>query len=301
MKKKMLQSRDVLKPGSAIIFFLLAPPVVIYLMSTIVPLVMAGYISLFNWGGGRNNIFIGLRNYRDVFRDMNFWRDAWQTLVITLFNLAGQVGIAFVVSFLLFSNMTRFKGFHRRVVFFPVILSSLVVGIVWKIIYNSRYGPLNTVLQAIGLEGLIIRWLADSRFNLFFVSVPVIWEFIGLYALMLMGVLSNVPQDLFEVAELDGATGIKKAIYVIIPAIYKTVAVCITICFAGTLRIFDQIVSMTNGGPGSSTMTMTIYAYQVAFNFYKLGYGSAISIIIIAMIAIATVGVNRLLKGDRFE
>lgn len=222
-------------------------------------------------------------------------------MVITLFNLVGQVGIAFVISFLMFSKVTKFKKFHRRVVFFPVILSALVVGIIWKIIYNSRYGPLNTLLRASGLSGLIVKWLADTKFNLFFVSVPVIWEFIGLYALMLMGALSNIPEELFEVAELDGATGVKKAVHVVIPSIYKMAVVCVTICFAGTLRIFDQIVAMTNGGPGSSTMTMAIYAYQISFNYYKLGYGSAVAVVMVALIAAATLLMNSLLKGDRYE
>ena len=299
--KKAKAERNVLQPSGRTMLLLLAPPVLIFLMATIVPLIIAIYISLFNWGGGANNIFVGFQNYMEVFSDYNFWRTAYQTFIITIINLIGQVGIAFIISFLLFSKVTRFKGFHRRVVFFPVILSSLVVGIIWKIIYNSRYGPLNSLLRSFGLEGLIIKWLADIRFNLFFISVPVIWQFIGLYALMLMGVLSNVPEDLFEVADLDGATGIKKALYVIIPSIYKTVAICITICFAGTLRIFDQIVAMTNGGPGTSTMTMAIYAYQVSFNFYKLGYGSSISIIMMLLIAVATLLVSRMLKGDRYE
>lgn len=300
MKKKN-KDRNVLQPGGGTIALLLAPPLLIFLLATVVPILLAVYISLHHWGGGANNQFIGIENYSVLLNDYNFWQTAWQTLVITVINVVGQVGIAFLVSFLLFSRSTVWKGFHRRAVFFPVILSSTVVGIVWKIIYNSRYGPLNAILEGLGLESLKMRWLAEIPANLFFISVPVIWQFIGLYALMLIGVLSNVPRDLFEVAELDGATGVKKAVYVILPAIYKTVVTCIIICFAGTLRIFDQIVVMTNGGPGSSTMTMAIYAYQVSFNFYNMGYGSAVAITMMLMIGAATWLLNRLLRGDRYE
>lgn len=300
MKKKN-KDRNVLQPGGGTIALLLAPPLRIFLLATVIPILLAAYISLHHWGGGANNQFIGIENYSVLLNDYNFWQTAWQTLVITVINVVGQVGIAFLVSFLLFSRSTVWKGFHRRAVFFPVILSSTVVGIVWKIIYNSRYGPLNAILEGLGLESLKMRWLAEIPANLFFISVPVIWQFIGLYALMLIGVLSNVPRDLFEVAELDGATGVKKAVYVILPAIYKTVVTCIIICFAGTLRIFDQIVVMTNGGPGSSTMTMAIYAYQVSFNFYNMGYGSAVAITMMLMIGAATWLLNRLLRGDRYE
>ena len=300
MKKKN-KDRNVLQPGGGTIALLLAPPLLIFLLATVVPILLAVYISVHHWGGGANNQFIGIENYSVLLNDYNFWQTAWQTLVITVINVVGQVGIAFLVSFLLFSRSTVWKGFHRRAVFFPVILSSTVVGIVWKIIYNSRYGPLNAILEGLGLESLKMRWLAEIPANLFFISVPVIWQFIGLYALMLIGVLSNVPRDLFEVAELDGATGVKKAVYVILPAIYKTVVTCIIICFAGTLRIFDQIVVMTNGGPGSSTMTMAIYAYQVSFNFYNMGYGSAVAITMMLMIGAATWLLNRLLRGDRYE
>lgn len=299
--KKRAPERNALRPKGYQIALLIGPPTFLFMLTTIVPVIITAYISFFNWGGGSNNTFVGFTNYRDLMRDFNFWQTVWQTIVITLINVVGQVGIAFIVAFLLFSKVTKYKDFHRRAVFFPVILSSMVVGIVWKIIYNSRYGPLNQILRAVGLGSLIIKWLAKAPSNLFFVSVPIIWQYIGMYALFLMSALSNVPQDLFEVAEIDGATGVKKALYVIIPSIYKTVAVCITICFAGTLRTFDQIVVMTNGGPGSSTMTMAIYAYQVSFNFYKMGYGSAISITMMALIAVMTFILNRVLKGDRFE
>lgn len=300
MKKRALE-RNVLQPKGYQIALLIGPPVLLFVLTTIVPVIITFYISFFNWGGGANNVFVGLGNYRELIHDFNFWQTVWQTLVITVINVVGQVGIAFIIAFLLFSKVTKFKGFHRRAVFFPVILSSMVVGIVWKIIYNSRYGPLNQILKAVGLESLIIKWLAKAPQNLFYVSVPVIWQYIGMYALFIMSALSSVPQDLFEVAEIDGATGIKKAVYVILPSIYKTVAVCITICFAGTLRTFDQIVVMTNGGPGSSTMTMAIYAYQVSFNFYKMGYGSAISIAMMLLIAIMTLALSKALKGDRYE
>lgn len=131
-------------------------------------------------------------------------------------------------------------------------MSALVVGYVWRFIYNSNYGLLNMFLNFIGKPEWIRLWLDDQSIVLRSVSVPVVWQYIGLYMVILMSAISAIPQDIFECAEIDGATGFKKSIYITLPMIWNSLKVCIILCAGGTMKIYDHLVALTNGGAGKS-------------------------------------------------
>lgn len=254
------------------------PGVVLFVIFTIVPMVMAVYYSFFSWNGGKNMRFIGLGNFANLLKDAVFGKALVNNLILAASCVVFQVGIAFVVSALLCSKMLKFKGFHRFAIFLPVILAPVVVGFLWKIVYNKDYGLLNYFLRLVGRENWIRAWLDDVKIVMASVTVPIVWQWIGLYVIIFVTSMKNIPEEIYESAELDGAGGVKRAIYITYPMIMDTVKVSVILAISGCMKIFEHIYILTSGGPGNATMVMAMYAYKTSFITQKMGYGSAISV-----------------------
>lgn len=275
---------------------LLSPGVILFLICSIVPLVIAFYFSLFHWDGGVEKIFIGLKNYSELIHDRNFWMAFKNNILFVVYSVVGQIGIAFIVSMMLTSRLVRFKGFHRTVIFFPVILSSIVVAYLWQIIYNKDYGLLNRFLEMLGLSGLIRPWLDDVNIVIQSLAAPKIWQWIGYYMVILIGAVLGIDQGILECAELDGATGWRKSWYIVMPMIRSTLIVTIILCISGNMKTFDQIYAMTGGGPGTSSMVVALYAYKMSFVRQRYGYGSACAIGIL-ILSLALVALSKIAGG----
>ncbi len=273
-------------------------PLLTFVFVIIAPLGTSFFYSLTKWKGVGNPKMIGFSNYVTLLQTPDFWLVTKNTLYLCLVCTIGQVGLALVISFLMTFKRLRFKKFHRAVIFFPVVMAAIVVGYVWRFIYNSNYGLLNAFLNAIGRSDWIRYWLDDESIVLRCVSVPVIWQYIGLYMIILMSAISAIPQEVFECAEIDGATGIKKSIYITLPMIWDTLKVCIILCASGTMKIYDHLVALTNGGPGRATESLAMYCYEYTFKFGNFGMGAAIAVTILVIAAVLSV-VIQVLMGRR--
>lgn len=280
------------------IYALVLIPFIYFVYVMIYPLGTSIYYSLTKWKGIGAPKFIGIQNYLTLFKSEDFWLVTKNTLFLSLVCTIGQVGIALIIAFLMTLRRLRLKAFHRAVIFFPVVMAPIVVGYVWRFIYNSNYGILNTFLNAIGKSEWIRYWLDDQEIVLGMVSIPVIWQYIGLYMIILMSAISAIPQEIFECAEIDGATGFKKSIYITLPMVWDTLKVCIILCAGGTMKIYDHLVALTNGGPGRATESLAMYCYEYTFKFGNFGMGSAIAVTILVL-ALAISGVIQLLMGRR--
>lgn len=280
------------------IYALVLIPFIYFVYVMIYPLGTSVYYSLTKWKGIGEPKFVGLDNYAALFKSADFWLVTKNTLFLSLVCTLGQVGIALLIAFLMTLRRLRFKTFHRAVIFFPVVMAAIVVGYVWRFIYNSNYGLLNAFLNAIGKSEWIRFWLDDQEIVLGMVSIPVIWQYIGLYMIILMSAISAIPQEIFECAEIDGATGFKKSIYITLPMIWNTLKVCVILCAGGTMKIYDHLVALTNGGPGRATESMAMYCYEYTFKFGNFGMGSAIAVTILVF-ALGISGIIQLLMGRR--
>lgn len=260
------------------IYGAIAPSFLLYIFIVFVPLITTVYYSLNKWAGLGALKFIGLDNYKTLLGDRIFWQAAGNNLVIVIYCVLGQVGIALLISFLMTAKTLRLKEFHRTVIFFPVVLAPVVIGFVWRFIYNTEYGMLNSLLRLLGLDNLIRPWLDDAGIVLTTVSVPVMWQFVGLYLVILMGAISSIPSEVLEMAEIDGASGLKKSIYITLPMIWDTLKIAIILCASGTMKIYDHIFVMTNGGPGRASTVLALYCYDTTFRIGNFGYGSTISV-----------------------
>jgi raffinose/stachyose/melibiose transport system permease protein len=197
--------------------------------------------------------------------------------------MVGQIGIAIIITALMSSKLLAFKTFHRNVIFLPVVISAVVVGFLWSMMYNKDYGLLNAFLKNIGLGSLIVPWLDDPGHVMISVSIPIIWQYIGFYLVIFLSAFQSIPPEVFESSDIDGATGVKRTLYITIPLLMDTLKVAVMLCIAGNMKIFDQIFVMTAGGPGKSSTVLAMYAYQNSFLMFKLGYGSTISIGILVL------------------
>lgn len=290
--------RTKIKASRLTISVLLLPGIVLFVICSILPLGLAFYYSLFDWDGGVSKLFIGMENYIELIKDKNFWQAFKNNILFVVYSVIGQIGIAFIVSMILSNRHVKFKNFHRTAIFFPVILSSIVVAYLWQIIYNKDYGLLNRFLSGVGLSGLIRPWLDDPSIVIQSLAAPKIWQWIGYYMLILLGAIWSIDSSVLECAELDGATGIKKSLFIVIPMIKSTLLVTIMLCISGNMKTFDQIYAMTGGGPGTSSMVVALYAYKMSFVRQRYGYGSACAIGIL-ILSLIMVGISKLTGGKK--
>ena len=289
------------RPDPKVLIAFLAVPVLLYITVAVGPILFSLRFSMDKWTGGLAREFIGLENYVKLLQDSGFWLSFKNTFTITVLAVLGQVGGGVTVALILFSEIVRFRRFHRTVIFFPVVMSTVVIGLIWLIIYSADAGLLDKFLEAVGLQRLIIGWLDDPRYIIFTISVPIMWQYIGLYMVIIMASLENIPRDVLESAEIDGATGIKRTRYITIPLVYDTIKVALTICIAGTMRIFDHIFVMTGGGPGDSSTVLALYAYKMSFVRLNMGYGNAVAISILVISMCIVLATRKAMGGKRYE
>lgn len=280
---------NTIKPKGRTVFLYLVVPVVMFIFTVFVPLVTALVYSFFEWKGGPKKTFNGLSNYIQLFHDSTFWESFGHNIYLVIACIIGQIGIAFIMVMFVNSKVVKLKGIHRTFGFFPSTISAVCLGLIWNIIYHNNYGLLNWFLDAIGRGDLKRVWLNEPKLVMLLVSIPLIWQYIGYYMVIILSAISSIDTEVFESAELDGANGFQKAIYITLPLIKNTMLVCVTLCVAGNMKAFDNIYVMTAGGPGTSSMVMAMYGYQVSFSQSNLGYGSCISVAIFVL-ALAVIG-----------
>ncbi|WP_182200189.1 carbohydrate ABC transporter permease [Paraliobacillus salinarum] len=260
----------------------LLPALLLYSFFVIIPIFWSSYYGFFEWSGLGDATFIGFQNYLEVVQSPIFWRSFKNNLIIVGASVLGQVPIALGLALLLRkSNM--FQRFVRSAVFLPMVISTVVVGLIWGYIFDPELGVINAVLRSVGLESWTRAWLADPEVNMYAVAVPIIWNYIGPYLIIFIAAIQNIPGEIEEAALLDGATGWRKLVYIILPNMWGTIKVVIILCISGSLKAFDQVFVMTGGGPAQSTEILATYMYNNTFLVYRYGFGSAISTMIIIL------------------
>lgn len=285
-----------IRPKNSVVVAYLAVPVLLYLFTVFAPLLAALFYSFFEWKGGPVKTFNGLTNYAQLFADEVFWNSFWHNIFLVVVCIVGQIGLAFIVVLLINSKVTKLQGIHRTFGFFPSTISAVCIGFIWNMIYDSKKGLINWFLEAIGRSDLQKVWLNDPKLVMLLVSIPLIWQYVGYYMVILLSAVSSISTEVLESAEIDGATGIERARYIVLPLIKNTLLVCITLCIAGNMKAFDNIYVMTAGGPGYSSMVMAMYGYKVSFEQSNLGYGSCISVGIFVL-ALAVIGGSQVLMN----
>lgn len=285
-----------IRPKNSVVFLYLLIPTILYVFSVFIPLLTALVYSFFEWKGGPNKTFIGLSNYSNLIKDTVFWNSFWHNIYLVIACIIGQIGIAFILVIMIQSKLVKLKGIHRTFGFFPSTIAAVSIGFIWTMVFDYKRGVLNKALELLGQSDRVKVWLNEPKYVMFLISIPLIWQYIGYYMVIIFSAISSVDMEIFEVAEIDGASAVKRAIYIVLPLIKNTLLVCITLCVAGNMKAFDHIYVMTTGGPGNASMVMALYGYKVSFAQQNMGYGSAISIGIFALSLLVIGGVRLLVN-----
>lgn len=285
-----------MKPKPVIFIAYLSIPFLLYFFVVFVPILLAIYYGCFEWAGGPKMEFIGIENYIQVLQDKEFFRALGNNIYLVAVCVLGQIGLAFLFAMMLNGRRIRMKGFHRTMSFFPSVLSAVVIGFIWSMIYDYNYGLFYTILRALDMGDKVQPWLANEKLALPLVALPLIWQYIGYYLIIISSSMAAIDPQIFEMAEIDGATGWKKAAYITLPLVKNSLLVCVTLCIAGNMKAFDHIYVMTGGGPGTTTNVLAMYAYNTSFISYRMGYGSAMSVAILVVSLLLVGGVRLIIS-----
>jgi len=279
-------------PARTIAIFVL-PCLLLYVCLVFVPIFYSMYTSTFNWNGIGVKKYIGLDNYVNLlYHDNIFWPAVRHTLMFAVFSML-EIPVALLVATLL-NRYVRKPNFFVSAYFVPVILSVVIIGQLWKTIYNpaSLGGMINQTLDSLGLHSWTHSWLTEPAFAMYALYFVALWQYLGYHLLIQFTGISNIPTEIYEAAKIDGAEGFKADWYITFPLVVPIFKISIILAFIGSLQSFDMIMVMTGGGPAHATDVIATHMYNMSFMSSKFGYGSAIAIILVIVCLVATVIIN---------
>jgi raffinose/stachyose/melibiose transport system permease protein len=288
---------EIIRRNKKYIIIGLLPALLFYTVFVLYPIVRSFFYGFYDWNGLSQPVYIGLKNFKEILSDQVFWLSFKNNIFIVVASIFGQIPLGLIIAIVL-NRKLKGAGFFRSAFFMPMILSTVVVGLLWSTILNSQVGILNQVLQNIGLEKLAKDWLGDPKYAMYTVSGVVIWQFIGLYMIIFLAALQNVPGEIMEAADIDGASELRKLFSITLPMVWDTIIAAVVLCIAGSMRSFDLVFVLTGGGPAHSTELMATYMYNKTFSVYKYGYGSAVSLVIF-VISFSFILFSRLLMSKK--
>ena len=246
--------RKILSNKQAIVLFML-PTMLLIAVFVVIPIAMSVYYSLLDWDGIGAGIFVGLRNYKEMFLDTRFVNSVKNSLLYAALSLCLQIPFSLFLAIVV-ANVSRGEKFYRTTFFIPVIISSVVIGQLWQKIYNGDYGLLNAVLGMFGFAGQ--DWLGQESTALMAAFIPNLWQYVGYHMLIMYAGIKSISPDICEAAKIDGANRVQIAFKITIPLLKPILQVCVTFSLIGALKIFDLIYVLTGGGPFFSTEVPTL-------------------------------------------
>ena len=239
--------------------------------------------------------YIGLENYSDALSDGVFHTALVNTIVYAVAVVVLQVVFALILAMLI---KDRFPGvgFFRTAYIIPIVTSLVVVSTVWKIMYHTDNGLINSVLRTLSIPPQ--RWLTDPGISLISIIIIGVWKEVGFSMLVLLGGIQSIPGDLYEAASIDGASSWKAFWRITLPLLRRSMLFVVVLSTVNAFKIFIPIYVITNGGPGDSTQTLVHYIYETVFRYFKLGYGSALSFLLLGIVLLLTAGQFYMLRSD---
>ena len=268
-------------------YLFLLPFLAFFVGFVLYPMFMCVYTSFFDATMGREDIFVGLKNYQDLFQDSVFWIALRNTMVIVLVSVPITCIFSLWVASAISKMPVAATSAFRCIFYLPVVTGSVAVTMVWKWMFNNYYGIFNYVgKDVLGILDKNINWLGDEKYALWCIILILLTTSVGQPIVLYVSALDNVDKSLVEAAEVDGATP-KQAFWKIKwPQMMPTTLYILVITTINSFQCFALIQLLTSGGPKNSTMTIMYYIYYSAFKLYKYGYGNAMGVILAIIIAI---------------
>ena len=303
----MKNSKATRKSTRMMIILFLAPAVLLYCFWFIYPTIKAFYVSLFDWNGFTADMnFVGLDNFTELMGDTAFWTVAAKNSAIITF-VGGLIifALSFVICAVL-STKIRGKKFFRALIFFPAVVNPIAVSILWTFIYNNDWGLLNSFLSLIGLESWQQVWMDPSRLT-WAILVALIWMYSGFYCVILLAALDRVPENHIEAATLEGASEFIIFFKIKLPMIWNVLATALTLWCINSIKEFALLYAWGGGIdiPPEGAINMAVRMYITAFGkrlpVYRMGYATAMGVVMFIAVALLVFIVSKVMKRDKLE
>ena len=281
-------------------YFFLLPIVVMLTVFMFYPIVKSVVMSFTNWSGMTDDWeWVGLNNYIRIFTNMpEYWRAMKVNVIYALIATAVQLTLGFLLAVLVINMRPRWQSFYKIALYLPVIIPAAAISVMWRYIYTPEYGLINQFLRAIGLEELCRAWTADPDTALGAVIVTNTWRYAGFTMVLYYVAMLDIPKDVLESAQIDGANRWHLIRYFYLPLTRGTTEINLILTITGCLRAFDIFYLLTSGGPGTSTKVVSMWIMETAFQSYKYGRALAMSIVLF-VIVVFTMVIFRLILTPR--
>jgi raffinose/stachyose/melibiose transport system permease protein len=261
-----------------LVIFFVAPAFILTVGFIAYPAIASAYYSLYKWRASfAARIYVGLENWQRLFSDPIIADCISHNLLLIVVTVFLEIPLAFAIALLLARAKVFGRNLYRSAYFFPVVLPVTVAGVLWTCIYNPQYGLVNEGLRAIGLGQLAQPWLARSKLVMPAVMLVVVWKWIGFYIVIFMAALGSIPQDIYDIATLDGANLWQLGVRVLAPMLQEVFVVTVAMGISASIKRFDMIYIMTMGGPVHYSELLATYMYKQAFPSADIGYASTIA------------------------
>jgi raffinose/stachyose/melibiose transport system permease protein len=261
-----------------VLILFLPPALLLFTLFVVLPIGEAGWYSTFNWNGfGRPTNWIGFDNYRFVLETRAFWLALRNNGLIIVVSLAIQLPLALTLALML---AERFRGAValRMLFFMPYILAEIATGLIFSFVYDGDYGLVASIWRAFGAEPPHL--LASTDTSMLAVLIVIVWKYFGFHMMLFIAALQSLDKSLIDAARIDGATRSQTLRHVVIPLLYPTIRLSVFFAIVGSLQLFDLIMPLTRGGPADSSNTMVSFLYNNGISRMRVGYGSAVGVIL---------------------
>ena len=272
------------------IVLFMTPAALVFLAVMIIPIFATGYYSTLEWDGIGDATFVGIKNYISLLLDNKdeFWQSVGHSFIVLFLSVFVQETIAMVLALILAKGV-KGESFFRTAFFIPMVVSTVVIAQLFLKIYNPNYGLLNTMLESLGLGRWANEWLGDPKIAIWAVFIPLIWQYIGYHMLLFYGAIKSLSTDILEAARIDGANYFQISTRIILPLIVPMIETCVVLAVVGSLKTFDFVYVMTNGGPVGATEVPSTIMYDLLINRSVYGEGSAAAVFIVVECLLFTV------------
>ena len=281
-------------------YLFVVPSFVLYALFVLVPVAITIVLSFTYYDISFGVDWVGLENYQRFFGESRSVTIFWNTLRFAFFAVTGNVLVGLLLALALNRAMPAFLLYFFRLAFFlPVIISAAFVAVVWSYFYAFDFGVINYYLQQLGIPA--VPWLSSSKVALTSIVIMDVWKNTGFFMIILVAALQGVPQPIMDAASMDGASPWRRFTRITLPYISPVLFFCIVFATIGALQVFESIVILTDGGPGDSKRSLSIYLVNEAFGSFELGYAAAVSVIMMGLVLLVTtiqlIGSRRFVEG----
>jgi raffinose/stachyose/melibiose transport system permease protein len=302
MDSKNFSNRRTTRPArrnlARSVWWLILPAAALYVFAVIVPSVRGGLYAFTNWDGvSLNPKWVGLNEFRSIFNDP-YGSTAVKNTLLIAFTVTIVQNVAGLLIALALNTRLKSRNLLRLIFFAPVVITSIAVGFLWQSLFAPT-GGINVALKAAGLGALQQNWLGNPRTAIWSIMAVVSWQFVGYSMVIFLAGLQGIPVEILEAATVDGAGPFRRFRSIILPLLIPAVTINLMLSLIGGLKLFDQVLAMTQGGPGGSTNTISTLMYENAFQLGRFGYAAALAVLLTILVSVMAAIQYRLLARQR--